>query len=204
MRYCAVDVQLVIVAAVGDTSSTNARHGVDPLVPSTCWPYGASVPSGRAQERLLPILWILPPSACTSAHISEICTRTWRLSLKGGSAYPLSVVGWPMDGAGDGVKMGTSRSLSEQYCFDLRARSRRQTYQARSSDSLRRCRCGSGGRKMEWCADRGYPVRPGHYHIPSCQSAVALQAPHCVQWMKRPCTRSSSACSKTVPQFPHR
>ena len=42
----------------------------------------------------------------------------------------------------------------------------------------------------------------GHYHIPH-QSTVALQAPHCVQWMKRPCTWSSSACSKTVPQFPH-
>jgi hypothetical protein len=42
----------------------------------------------------------------------------------------------------------------------------------------------------------------GHYHIPH-QSTVALQAPHCVQWMKRPCTWLSSACSKTAPQFPH-
>jgi hypothetical protein len=30
---------LVIVAAVADDASlTNAGHGVDPLVPSTCWP----------------------------------------------------------------------------------------------------------------------------------------------------------------------
>ena len=36
------------------------------------------------------------------------------------------------------------------------------------------------------------------------QSTVALQAPHCVQWMKRPCTWLSSACIKTVPQLPHR
>ena len=28
------------------------RHGVDPRVPSICWPYGASVLSGRAQEHL--------------------------------------------------------------------------------------------------------------------------------------------------------
>jgi hypothetical protein len=28
--------------------------------------------------------------------------------------------------------------------------------------------------------------RSGHYRIP--QSTLALQAPHCAQWMKRPCT----------------
>jgi hypothetical protein len=37
------------------------------------------------------------------------------LSLKKREHLPLSVVGCPMDGAGDGVKMGTSRSLSERY-----------------------------------------------------------------------------------------
>ena len=50
----------------------NAKHGVDLRVPSTCWPYGASVPSGRARERLLLILCILPPAARTSEHIFEI------------------------------------------------------------------------------------------------------------------------------------
>jgi hypothetical protein len=50
----------------------NAKHGVDLQVPSTCWPYGASVPSGRARERLLPILCILLPAARTSEHIFEI------------------------------------------------------------------------------------------------------------------------------------
>jgi hypothetical protein len=61
-------------------------------------------------------------------------------------------------------------------------------------------------------AVRGADIVPGseasasglaHYLI-ARQSSVALQAPHCVQWMKRPCTWSSSACSKTVPQFPQR
>jgi hypothetical protein len=72
MLYCPVDVAMIIVETVVDMSSVNAGHGVDPLVLSTCWPYGASVPSGLAQEHPPPILCILPPSACTSAHIFEI------------------------------------------------------------------------------------------------------------------------------------
>src|ERR1700692_304822 len=39
---------------------------------------------------------------------------------------PLSVVGGPIDGAGDGVEMGTSGLLSECYFPNLRARSRHQ------------------------------------------------------------------------------
>jgi hypothetical protein len=53
MPYCAMDVALVIGAAVVDVSSVDAGHGVGPLVPSTCWPYGESVPLGRAREHLL-------------------------------------------------------------------------------------------------------------------------------------------------------
>jgi hypothetical protein len=53
------------------SSSANEGHGVDPLAPSTCWPYGGSVPLNRAQKRQLLSLYTLPPSACTSVHIFE-------------------------------------------------------------------------------------------------------------------------------------
>ena len=67
MRTVRVEVAVVAVA-----SSSNAGHAVDPPAPSTCWPYGGSVPLNRAQERQLLSLYTLPPSACTSAHIFEI------------------------------------------------------------------------------------------------------------------------------------
>jgi hypothetical protein len=44
--------------------------------------------------------------------------------LKRRERLPLSVVGWPTDGADDGVNMATSGSLSERYFPDLRTRSR--------------------------------------------------------------------------------
>jgi hypothetical protein len=55
---------------------------------------------------------------------------------------------------------------------------------------------------MEWRADRRYPVRPGHYRIPRW-STVALQAPHWVQSMERPCTWPCSARSQT-DRLPHK
>jgi Protein of unknown function DUF262 len=46
---------LMVMVMVGGVvaSSSNAGHGVDPPAPSTCWPYGGSVPLNRAQERQL-------------------------------------------------------------------------------------------------------------------------------------------------------
>jgi hypothetical protein len=64
-------------------------------------------------------------------------------------------------------------------------------------------RCGSDVGRWHGARFGNVCLRSDHYRIPS-QSSVALQAPHCVQWIKRPCTWSSSACSRTVPQFPHR
>jgi hypothetical protein len=39
--------------------------------------------------------------------------------LRGRERLPLSVVGWPIEGAGDEAKMGTSGSLSECYLSRL-------------------------------------------------------------------------------------
>jgi hypothetical protein len=44
--------------------------------------------------------------------------------------------------------------------------------------------------------------RSGHCRIP--QSTVALQAPHCVQWMKRPYTLVVLGVHQAVPQLTHR
>jgi hypothetical protein len=81
----------------------------------------------------------------------------------------LSVVGWPMDGADDAVKMGTRGLLSEHYYPNLRTRSRH--HQSPNAD---------------WQLFSYFkraintPLTWGRYHIPH-QSTVALQAPQCVQ-----------------------
>jgi hypothetical protein len=97
-----------------------------------------------------------------------------------------------MDGAGDAVKMGTNVYLAcvilkiFEHVHDI------SNLQTPIGEALS-------------VSIKGLMLRSlhrGHYRIPD-QSTVALQAPHCVQWMKRPCTWSSSACSKTIPQVPH-
>src|ERR1700731_976659 len=59
-----------------------------------------------------------------SACFSTLSDSNTVLLLKGGSTLPLSVVGWPMDGADGGAKMGMTGLLSESYFPHLRARSR--------------------------------------------------------------------------------
>jgi hypothetical protein len=92
----------------------NAEHAADPPVPSRCWRDEGSAPSGQAQERLRLSFYTLPPSACTlSGIVGRGWTRTQRLLLAGGSTRISQSSAGPIDGADDGIKMGTSGLLCE-------------------------------------------------------------------------------------------
>jgi hypothetical protein len=115
--------------------------------------------------------------------------------LKRREHLPFSVVGWLTDGADDGFNVATSHLASDMFPI-FRTRSRHNVVL-----------CGvvvmvTVNENMEWRADRRYPVRPGHYRIPRW-STVALQAPHWVQSMERPCTWPCSARSQT-DRLPHK
>src|SRR5208337_2891570 len=91
--------------------------GADPQAPSTCRPYGGSALLARAWEHPRLSFYTLPPRAGTVACIfGRGLTQTQRFSLRAGSTCISQSSAGPIDGAGDGIKMGTSGLLCED-CF---------------------------------------------------------------------------------------
>ena len=117
---CRMNCEMARARSAACVSSINAGHGADPPVPSTCWPYGGSAPLGRAQEHRRPSFCTRWPCACTLARIfGRILTRTQRSSLRAGSTCISQSSAGPIDGAGDGIQMGTSELLCESYLSQI-------------------------------------------------------------------------------------
>jgi hypothetical protein len=171
---------------VVDALSTNARHAVDPPVPSmlAIWRKcalksesgtSAAKPLHSAAKRL----HISAYFCSLNSDIPRLLKRRERLYQSSARQWtaPVMQLRWERGGYLASVIIQIS-----EHVHDI------TNLQTTIGDSL--------------AVSIKQLMPRGHHHNPH-QSSVALQAPHCVQWMKRPCTWLSSACSKTVPQFPH-